>query len=298
MKKILFSALALAIMVGCSDEGSTDTTTPTVEQVAATFTTVLQDEISRVSGTDWSQYDQVGVYMTQGGVPESDVNSNVLFTADPNYLTISGDAMYYPVDGSSVNFFAYYPYQADLEDYSVTFSVSSGEVDFMTSQSSSLYSASNPDAKLSFYHRMCKVYVDINFDEVSCFYTEGAVTAVSLSGPSEVTYDFKTYEFEQVTKGSVNFRGESPSVGVDTTFQALVVPGGTSLSDYNLTVTIIDENGNVAVKVANLDAYAISLNAGDAVTIPVTVQKTEMVLSDGIINDWTNAGSTETVYTE
>lgn len=114
MKKFIIPALAIVAMVSCSEEA----TNFTGDKVAVNFT---EASITRASGNEWEDNDQIGVYQVPTGVALSDEVTidgycNVPHAVDAAGTVgvftayVSGTELYFPIDGSAVDHYAYYPY--------------------------------------------------------------------------------------------------------------------------------------------------------------------------------------------
>lgn len=82
------------------------------------FTSSIKGVKTRAVDTKWTAGDKVGIFMkAAGGELAAATGVNKLHTTDANgNLTASNaeSALYYPTDGSSVDFIAYYPYSTSL----------------------------------------------------------------------------------------------------------------------------------------------------------------------------------------
>ena len=66
---------------------------------------------TRAAGTVWGNGDAIGIFMMQSG---SAIAANKQYTTDGDgtFTAASGDEMYYPMNGSTVDFIAYSPIKA------------------------------------------------------------------------------------------------------------------------------------------------------------------------------------------
>lgn len=85
---------------------------------AINFTSSIQGLNTRAANAEWTAGDKVGIFMkAANGDLSAATAANKLHTTDKNgNLTASNaeNALYYPTDGSSVDFVAYYPYVTSL----------------------------------------------------------------------------------------------------------------------------------------------------------------------------------------
>ncbi|MGQ1947304.1 fimbrillin family protein [Geofilum sp. OHC36d9] len=127
------------------------------------------------SATTWTENDEVGVYMVTKGEPlvaENIVNGidNKKFLFDINgNIVPEGEEMYFPSDGSNVDFYAYYPYNSSTTNgiYSLDVSQQSDqkEIDLMRA---AIKNKTQEDAiiniKFGFTHKLAKIKVNIEKD--------------------------------------------------------------------------------------------------------------------------------------
>lgn len=128
---------------------------------------------TRAHDTKWDKNDPIGIYMFAAGsttVLEGVENIPYQTGAGDGKFAPSGTAIYFPIDGSNVDFRAWYPYQnvaetwtADLTDQS-----SQAALDLMTADAKSntepggtTYNKNQPKVKLNFSHRLTKLVLNI-----------------------------------------------------------------------------------------------------------------------------------------
>lgn len=128
---------------------------------------------TRAHDTKWDKSDQIGIYMFAAGsttVLEGVENIPYKTEAGDGMFAPSGTAIYFPINGSNVDFRAWYPYQdvaekwaADLTDQS-----SQAALDLMTADAKSntepggtTYSKNQPVVRLNFSHRLTKLVLNI-----------------------------------------------------------------------------------------------------------------------------------------
>ncbi len=112
-KTTILAAVALVALASCSKENTATTT----DKVAATFTATA---ITRVADNAWEANDQIGISMTVNGettLADGDyenVPHTVNKEGESGIFEADDEVIYFPVDGSSVDFYAYYP-QTNLD---------------------------------------------------------------------------------------------------------------------------------------------------------------------------------------
>lgn len=112
--QLLYICLTCLLLSSCSDEedtGEAPVRTP-VSLKASIY------EFEATEGNVWKSGEEFGVFMLEAGTGKVVNNyANLLYTADDysatGYLIPSGEPMYWPTDGTTVDFVAYHPYRSD-----------------------------------------------------------------------------------------------------------------------------------------------------------------------------------------
>lgn len=192
-------AAALILTAGCTnDNEGTDTTAD--GRVALQLTGGIHVQ-TRAHDTFWDKGDQIGIYMFAAGsttVLEGVENIPYRTAEGDGKFAPSGTVIYFPTDGSHVDFRAWYPYQdvaekwtADLTDQS-----SQAALDLMTAYAKSstepkgtTYNKNQPAVRLNFSHRLTKLVLNI---------TGGSgVSDAELAGLKvEITKQWKTATYD------------------------------------------------------------------------------------------------------
>ena len=114
MNKKTFSAVALAtlLLTACQND---EETMQTDARVALQVTSGIQ---TRAYDATWEANDEIGIFgFTQGDAPtQAHTNVRYVTTGGNGTFTPDGTTIYLPVDGSSLDFVAYYPHTTDLEN--------------------------------------------------------------------------------------------------------------------------------------------------------------------------------------
>lgn len=126
LKNKCSQALLLGLMLllfSCTAENSHSLST-LQEQSLVTFSSQVGGEnYTRASGNAWDAGDAIGVYMKKSGsilstenlVDNAENRKYVTATTAGQFLPFAGHSIYFPVDGSSVDFVTYYPYQDNID---------------------------------------------------------------------------------------------------------------------------------------------------------------------------------------
>ncbi|MFI3320293.1 MAG: fimbrillin family protein [Rikenellaceae bacterium] len=170
MKRLVLSAFALATLVGCAKDSET-VATDISSGVVATFAGA--EIVTRTSGDEWEDGDDIGVYMFKENSLDTSyalAKQNVKYTTDDiGTLTYSDTTspIYYP-HTAVVDFYAYYPYVATevssgvfnidmtAQNSGADGAVDQGAVDFMTSTCSGATKTTDV-VSFDFDHKMSMV---------------------------------------------------------------------------------------------------------------------------------------------
>jgi hypothetical protein len=134
---LLKSTLAFFILMGltlasCSDH---DNTKGGDAQREITFISGLNTPVTRISldGNQWIAGDAVGIYMLATGTATVVNHTNVPYNAESSATVTAfkpvSEAIYYPENGSAVDFLAYYPYSATIENFLYPINLTDQSVD-------------------------------------------------------------------------------------------------------------------------------------------------------------------------
>lgn len=176
-KYIVWSAAAMMFAACSGNEGET---TGTDERVPVEFSASVGVTETRAIDQSWSPTDAIGIYMVNKDAELKDANISegaaniryVVSTGQANGFKADGTTIYYPMDGSAVDFYAYYPQTADAvkkDDTSgnyvyalnVATQTNQEALDFMYSSNVKDCSKTNKAAGLSFYHQLCKMVLTV-----------------------------------------------------------------------------------------------------------------------------------------
>jgi endonuclease G len=169
-KKVLFAVIGLGlILASCSNDLETNCNPDPASSgapVAVQFTSEIHGAIPQTRTiTTWANQNAIGIFMVKDVTSTPSVVNNML---NKQYQTNgstaftpvgSTDTIYYPVDGSSVDFISYYPYQSAtaLGDYSVDVSnqQTGTDIDLLYAKTTSGYSkATKSPVSLLFDHQL------------------------------------------------------------------------------------------------------------------------------------------------
>lgn len=136
----------------------------------ATFTSVIDDRVmSRAVNASWEANDVIGLFMLDNA-DKSVLKTNAAYVTargDGNFVGKAGNAVYYPEDGTAVDFIAYYPYDEQVEDHTryvldVTDQSRQQDIDLMTAVNLTGRTATSPTGNLQFRHLLAKLVLNLS----------------------------------------------------------------------------------------------------------------------------------------
>ncbi len=193
---LLGAALGATVLFTASCSSDDDVSAVgTDAQVALQITGGISAQ-TRASDSSWDAGDQIGIYMYYAGTSDiAEEIENIPYTTSDgtSIFTPVSSTIYFPVDGSNVDFTAWYPY-ADVETWTadLTDQSSQAAIDLLTAEAKSgttVYNKNQPTVALSFQHMLTKLEVNISAGE-GISTDDLAGTTVQITGQvSTVTYD-------------------------------------------------------------------------------------------------------------
>lgn len=198
MKKNLLCMLALAGMSLASCGSDTPGDGNADNRVALQLEAGISVK-TRAYDKYWEANDRIGIYMFSSGT-----TSIIEGASNIPYETVKGDGsfspagttIYYPVDGSNVDFHAWYPYREVEDAWTIDLSEQGDQpaIDLMTAgvvsvDGGTVYNTHQPSVKFLFRHRLSKIVLEIE-DGVGITPSDLEGLKVELTGqPTTVTYD-------------------------------------------------------------------------------------------------------------
>ena len=250
MKKCFFYFLAFASVAlwglsACSLEETT--VCPEVPgpggDTPIRFTTKAPTTRTNFAGSEWVAGDSIGIYMLYNSATTvaNSINSNRKYTtvAGANALSdlaAAGSELYFQA-GTPLRFIAYYPFMADVANYTVPVDVTNQDdpaaIDLLYSSDARNITdehAGTP-VRLTFQHVLSKVLIhvkvqqpsDVIIDEVQGFIGPVPLTAdFQLDSTWILPTETGTVGLVSTGKDGVNYPARP--AGYDTTFQAIIIP--------------------------------------------------------------------------
>lgn len=213
---------AMFLSMGCSND-SEKAVTDTEDRVPLRVSCGI-DVVTRAYDDKWEAGDAIGIYMLNGETSEA---SNKKYTTDAEsangaFTAIEGNTIYFPTDGTTRDFIAYYPYQ-ELEMGNTTYTVDVSKqttqraIDLMGAVKVEGKHKNNPKVAFEFIHKLVKLSLDIKADGKSLNADDIKEMTVRLTNQRlKATYDV-------VEGGSVNVDTQTAPGSIDL----LTDPDGT-----------------------------------------------------------------------
>ena len=298
MKKILILLTITVLLAACSSD-SDPAVTNDGGRVPLQVTGYIADfpiGITRAHDSSWDTGDEIGIYAvrinTKPLTLQSDqhapfklkVVSGSTDATDNHNLTynfkafFSNSPVYLPEDGSAIDVYGYYPYNADYTNpYAIPVNVSAqnsqNAIDLMTSDkenhtihgdaSSPSINKANPSCQLLFHHRLTKLVFNLihggDFDSSDI---EGATSLTIGNQKTTATYDI--YSDVLTCTGDANQAISAVALATpntvtvnettktyDKSFEAIVLPNNaTTNPDVDRTVTIVVDGRSYTFTIA------------------------------------------------
>jgi hypothetical protein len=267
----------MGVATSCSSEDSP--VEPVVDpSQPITFITNISDDSNAVStraynGT-WEADDKVGIFM----LDVNDKLSRAHHKANKQYKIEQDnsawkltpvEALYYPVDGSSVHFTAYYPYNSSLKATTTgddpnkvpgTYAVTLGDqnntkaFDLLYHKGSTSYSKASPSviSSMQFEHQLSKVIINVKRSDNIKTADLSALEIIIKDIPTSATFDLATGTLSNWgAGGTADVKGNvttyalaTPTTSYDRTHEAIIVPHSsaneTGYSGRTITFTFKD----------------------------------------------------------
>ncbi len=287
MKKQILAALAIVTLASCAKENNATETAN--DQVAATFTAAA---ITRVADNAWEEYDQIGISMVDyktfdladgsyENVPHTVKEAGVSGTFSPD-----GTVIYFPVDGASVDFYAYYPYSTLDDDKNINVSVATqsfSDIDIVAAKAENKTKAAptvtfaNDEA---FEHQLSKLTITLK---------EGDGISSLADLKTTITGQYTTAKYNIYTS-VISDKDNTDDITAVTakdgsTAEAILIP-----TDAETGRTIVFTLGNDNYV---WDTSLIALEQGCEHKYEITITKTGIIVTGATISNWSE-GTTGT----
>lgn len=199
---------------------------------------------TRASGDTWTAGDRIGIRMLDGTQATSGGYANKEYSAASagalvNFTAAGGENMFYPADGSTVNFASYYPYTASLSGntYSVNIATQSSPaaIDLLWAKTTAGYDKDDTQAvQLEFGHMLSKFILEP---------TAHASVGASLEGMTVTIKGLSTTASFDIVSGSVSGEGGTSDIVPYTVtdgsrYEAIVLPAAITAGNVTVEFTV------------------------------------------------------------
>ncbi len=271
---IILSTLVMVLFTSCNEEdlgGNSSGRT-------ITFASGINDYNLRVNsnGDEWAMGDNVGIYTFKHGekVPVGTENVKHTTTSAGKSTSFTSETpLYYPTDGSTVDFVAYYPYSTSISSmkYPIVLSDQSVQaaLDLMYAENNVGYDQTNESAvELKFNHVLTKVIMNITTVDNTIDVNN---MSVKVNGMDR-TADFNLLNGE-ISSRSSNDEIVACSTSEEGRYELILLPVE-SLTDLHVVEFIVDNESytwtmrdNRADTEGNID----KLESGHRYTFNITI---------------------------
>lgn len=266
--------------------------------VAAQVSAGIEGVQTRAAGTSWDSNDQIGISCNGGKTTYKNVRYTVSNTSDGSFTST---APIYFQDMTEVTFSAYYPYSEKGETISKTIAAADQEaeaqkqIDYMFATGAKASKAS-PEVKFTnegstdarFKHRMSQLSFTFNqgADTDLTNMTDFTISGLKMEGT------FNTADGTASVTGTAQAEDlkitGTPSASNTYTRSLILFPQQVVNGKFNLSLTLGGEIYKTELSVPN---GGTDLIAGNKYTYTITVNKTEIVVSQSSIENWGNGGN-------
>lgn len=235
----------------------------------------------RASATTWDAGDCIGVYMKTSGTTLSG-SALTGSTANVSYTTASGNGLFtatssklfFPHDGTKVDFVAYYPYSesvaAGIYPVDIKDQTKEANIDLMYADNLQGVSVSGSAQTLAFKHQLARIEVSVKSTDNKDL---TGLTATLNSVPTTASFNLADAQFTNISS-TADVKMNVNGTGTSVVATAFVIPN----ASQPLAVTLALPNGKTQKATLSLGAnlekgqnytYTINVkNAGDASVTP------------------------------
>lgn len=281
----------LALLTGCSNDNE-ETGTSANGRVALEVTGGIQVN-TRAHDIQWDANDAIGIYMLTPEtteVAEDTKNRHYATAAGGEMGTFrpadDGQTIYFPIDGSRVDFLAYYPYRTPLENNVYKVDVSrqgvQKDIDLMASEAPVTGDKLSPAVAFRFKHRLVNLRLTIK--------TDGKVLKDEvLDGMTvKITNQPTTADFNVLTRTLSNISTDKTELELLVTNQGKTCEGivlpNTTTEEMQLVFTLI--NGATFSWNIHSASQSQSFAAGSQYKYDITITGTGLEVTSTVA-DWT-----------
>ena len=296
-KAFIYALPAIVLLSGCSnDEGNAPQAGD--GRVALEATSGIRMN-TRAYDNTWEAGDAIGIYMLDGEEMDSDGNrkyTTALTAENGSFTAAEGQTLYFPTNGATRDFVAYYPYRETLAEgnvYTVDVSNQTPQkaIDLMGAAKVTGKDKSDPKVAFVFTHKLVKLDITIKADGASLKNEDLAGTTVNITHQQTVA------AYSVITGGGVTVTaGTATAVNLHTEglkAEGIVLPAA-STENMALEFTVPKLGNQVFRWSVNSAEKSKKFEAGSKYLYTITIGKAGVEVSSKV-EDWTAGnGSGET----
>ncbi|WP_321480643.1 fimbrillin family protein [uncultured Bacteroides sp.] len=289
IKKIIYlTFLTSAILSSCTNDDDHQGL-PDTKKAVSFNTTITSNSVSRAVGDAWNEGDKVGIFMIpEGGTLATALAVNKKYSASASgELTYDSEdqAIYFPSDGSKVNFVTYYPYTTEINNNQIAIDVtnqsSQAGIDLLYAPTNTGFTNISGKVALKFTHQLTRMVLnitkasDVKLDNfgIKLLGTETKGTFDLATGTlTPSTQDVSEIAYKITDKGNNQLQAE-----------AIVLPSNKLGDDASIEFTIGSQKFKQSLAGSNLNSAS---NYDYNVDISNNNGKPEVVVGTASITDW------------
>lgn len=311
ISKIFAMMAAVGLLMGFSSCGNDDEVGAT-DNGAVRFSAGVDNQAvqngnptTKAAGTAWAPNDPIGIFMVNHGfttVAESAANKKYMtLSGDGNFSAVTGNEIYYPMDGSGVDFIAYYPHTPskaiddaiDVDISGTQDATKQAGIDLLWTRANGTggagYSKTSGIVGLNFQHKLVKIVINCKAE------ANTGIAANDFNSASVVISGMNTKTSMNLESGIVAAASDVANIvprklttatsGFLASYDAIILSHTYAANDVTVVFTV---NGEPYTwKLAAPDAAFVS---GNEYTYEVTLTRTGASVT-GTINPWITSGN-------
>lgn len=245
---------------------------------------------TRAAGTTWGSGDAIGIFMVANGsttVVENAANKQYTATGINAFTAAAGNEIYYPMDGSKVDFIAYYPYNSSNTTLS-SIDVTIGDQTVQSAFDLLWAKADNAGAgydkvshatasvAMEFSHKLAKIVMNTTADaSVGTALTGMTVKIKGMN--TQNTFDLATGQLGATPETVADIIPHAVTDG--SVYDAIIMPGSYGAGTVTVEFTVGGE-------IFTWNVGAMSFDGGNEYTYDVKLTRTGVRVT-GTITPWT-----------
>lgn len=259
------------------------------DNAAVRFTATVNKAaaVTKAAGVTWGN-DAIGIFMVKSGtteIAESATNRQYTTPASGTFTAATGNEIYYPMNGSTVDFIAYYPYEngavlttsIDVVITTIQNATNQPLFDLLysTGATGSKAAATTP-VELKFSHKLSKIVMNCTADaSVGASLTGMAVTIKGMN--TENTFDLSTGTLGVPTTVTDIIPCTETNGSV---YDAIIMPGNYAAGALTVEFALASTGEVFTWSVAEEN-----FEGGNEYTYDVTLTRTGIIVT-GVISPW------------